>query len=1436
MSTINDSVATRNYTAIEAANATITKGAVQQHAQSVKDATASNLASAVQGGNAKEAKRVASDILRYLPAARDGSADRLGPLGSNVRSMGLSHPVLRDVFIQQPRAVRPRNAEAGNELNMTVQERKAAAGMLAAPLASRYDVPDGSSPASLKAYSDWSTDQALQSEQLATQLRTPFAQGKNPQDDPVAWEIYTARSAAAGSDRVRAQAAIAAELRAVYQGDPKNQAATEEAAGAIAARMKPAGGDQQALLASITQSALKTVLDETPEQRHTNTRLYEVHRAGDKLDGLMADRQAGRAVADQDIVAARNAFAAAREHLMRAVGHELDGEIPQITVNQAANKDARAVAAERIARRHPSDSELHVALNAQVILRIATAAQGPEQQMKLLGELTPRSLDPTIRAFVFSDARGAAIVDRYVDWAAGQVTDAYSQAAKTYEGLHQKDYFLKLARGTPPALAATEKLLALTDPHTRPYVKPEIAASIFKSLRTSADHHPSTMERIIGDLTRKGEWHSVLLGKDNPMGARHAPHPTYHQVVRNISVAMDHMGRAQDAGSGKYDSPLIEQEVSYLGRQFAEHIGQLVPKPSVPGQPGPSPLASWFDPGFKQAATEGSVILALETAKQLSVPGAKFAKPLYPDWNPRTQANVTLQFVQQGIQSLELNTKELFTRTNRNMAPLSAPIARFGVNMTEAQIRQGVDRILSDPVKGKKLYETLLTDRKELDLRGGQLIRLGETVGFYQQSLEGLTQFANVQKARNELLDSQESTSAVMLSNTATLAIGTRTARKMIDADLTRGLLEPQRYNWISQAMDFSEFVAETYILQKPNPQHPDYSWRTTVPADDPSKYGTWGQTTSRRIPRWGMPPDVVGEQRLYSPADIKGTATAYEATRLGRTPLGGLAVWGIGGGFQVALTDYLYEEVGLDASEQWRKPLLVGLVGGFAAFHLVEAGAAAIRVGPHTWRNLQDSGALQSLESKAPLLYRKADWLLNRDQEWMRFSISGTKPLIGTLASLMAVATVWDVSGVVYRAQDSSDPSQGAWGSKWWKVGTHGVNALSDTVLLRLQVTEFAKRAGWTKLLAADAAIMRYSGLNALGSQAAKASAGTATARTAAARWLGRVLLLDNPLGVWVNLGYLGTTGVNWLVDQKRYVADLEHFDNAFLQGAGVGKMQAELLKDHAFFSGDGRGDGFALGYHAVGGDPASFVEYLNKQTDRNKLEGAILAAGELPQHLQDPSEWPELPSADDYYLSLPVKMNQQIAASDQRFTFNEQRQRFEDRLTQMYFDAGRWIYFGPAGTQPQENQLVSYDPATHTAVKSDGKRNWEEEIRVAGLKQNDPNAPYLALPDGIPANLDPNRFPTIHYNERKQRYEDSATGLYYAPTQQAWRQDDSAADPRLGTHYYYPQHVLSIHAKAPGFKDATPRYPTGVAGWEAYLKANNMMPPTRNSTARAE
>jgi len=1241
-----------------------------------------------------------------------------------------SHPVTQDAAA--PPSISP--------LNLTQPWKAPVLVPVRAPVA----LPPAT-PESARAYTDETLATARSSQQLADKMKKDLGNTK-PEDDPTAWTMYNTRSQVAAQDWVTAEQAMAAELRLTYQAAPANKTATQSAATELGARY----GDDPAVQLHAGK-ALNTVLNESALERTSNTTLYDLHRAASKLDGLIASQADGAAVSDQDIATARSDYMAQQKLLLAALEPELGDAIRNLpTVVQMKEVDLDGYAARGMLSRYKDDPEFKAVLQAAVVIKKTAPSEilGPEAQMQKLGELTPASLDPSARRLIMNDPRITPVIDRYVDWAAGSVTASYDNAIDYYKDIdHDPEYQRLMFEGKPPALAASERLVQLTDYNERPYVTPQIAARIINKLRTQQDADGSTtLGKVVDDLALRGEHDKELLGKDNPSGSALSEYPTYNKVISNLSVAVDNAARGSDMKTMQWDSPEIQQAVQGMGGDIAEALPR-VRQPAGVGPVEMAPYGSRFDVGFEQAAADGSVTLGLEVARQLRT---QPADTYYPGYDGELQADKTLKSVSEGIKQFQENTKTLFDQVNANMAPISSPAARFGPAMTEEQMRAGIKEITGTE-DGKKVVATMEQDHNKLDLQGGRLLRVGESVQFYRGDLGDLDGYHAVDRSRTELLDAPESTSTVLLSESATRRIAVQTARSMLDDELEHGFRGPTVYGAAAQFVgDFPEFLVETFVL-KGSPNVP-------------------------------LTPDVTA---------------AIDGMRIGHLPvLASGTIWGVGGGFQLAATEY-FKDVHFDEKEAWRKPLLMGLVGGFATFHLWEAGFAMARMRPEHFSLIPSIS--EGLEAKAPWLFYTPG--TERDR-MTQFTAKPTPGLVASLAGLMSIAVVWDASGVGYRGAEGD----------WTKVGTHSTNFLMDVALLRLQTSVLT-----TSLLngkPAESLLMR---------SLVHPEKELVWLKNLALR---RVpLLAANPFGWIVNIAYAATSVINWGIDQNRYINKLEKFDGLFLKGAGVNKPQADVLNQHGWFSGDGKGDGLAVGYLALNGDPARFVDYVNSLPPK-VLDALMGASAVLPKHVEE-GQSPALPQSTAYYLTLPVDP----AGADvdkTRIVYSEPRDRYEDSTTQMYFQDGKWQYFGAANAGPGAGELRSYDPVSMTVSKDDGSKSWTESlVPQSKLPAAQTDGAFLSLP-ADPTKIDVSRYTTINYNAKNQRYEDSVTQTYWA--QGKWFYDAKIGNsmgyvpPRQDDLVFYdPAQMGLLHRN--GFMELMQI--TSTAGLQNWMFANGVPMP---------
>ncbi|WP_144340215.1 LysM domain-containing protein [Sinorhizobium sp. BJ1] len=1043
---------------------------------------------------------------------------------------------------------------------------------------------------------------AQASQRHAEMLHKPFGR-KQPGSDPTAWNLYAAQKAIANQDMAKAEQAIAAGLRRLYRGDARNAGVTEAAVHEIAYRYRD---DPQ--IQRIVAKAFETAKTETPTQRATNEKLHEVNRAGDKLDALLADKADKKPVSDRDLQGASDDLDARRKELLAAATKELEDTYKGLpTTVLLKDLDPLGYAQRLVYDRYLSDPELKNATDAARIIR--EVGEAPEEnRMQKLGELTPKSLDPTVRRVVMSDPRVQKVIDNYV-------ANAKTQVDQTY----QKE-------GTLPAAA---KLREVVDPKNNPAVTPEISARIINEAL------PGTITDIVKDISPGG---STRWSNDVRMGTVQVD---INRVAVDLSAAVDFAAAGSDPINSRWDSDSIRNAVQGVG-----HLVATIPN---------APLQMM---GFQEAVANGHVTLALETITQIKnldrgdlPPGKDF--DIF-EHNRGAILDRMLLAVEQGLGQFQKNTKTELEGVQKNLSPFLVPTDRYGTAMTEEQLRAGIEALGKN---NPKIFETIGQDRKKLDDLGYRLIRSSEAVQFYRNELGGLDGYKEVDGARVNLMSQQETASALFLSDSATRRVATQAARKMLgDSWEAAGAPLPQKYGLGAQFLgDFTEFLAETYVVK--------------------------GVAGGVNVP-------------------------GVQASRIAHLPaLAGPAIFAVGGGLQAALTAYLYDNVKFDQDQQWRKPILLGLVGGFAAFHLAEAGMAMARLRPHMFDQLPR--LRDALAENAPWIYVEPG---SKRDMMTRAVVEATTPLVGTLAGMMAVAFVWDASGVWYNA-----------GKDNVKAWTHGANLASDTILLRLQTRELAKKILESPMLRNEV----YK--KVLGKLA------TSKGLDLIERALFRIpILASNPIGWLVNIGYLTTTIVNWAVDQNRSQNKLEGLEKTFLMGAGITEPQAEVLKRHGWWTGSSQANGFAFAYHLMGGDPEKFIDYVNG-IPPDKFEDTMKAAAGL-----SPENGGEVPYSQPGVALLrlppdPSRVNVQLYSN---IKYDAEKKRWEDPATGMVLRDGdeRWRYDHDLGVPPVtvehgsgRRAVYEYDPRTHVTeprvtsmpirpLSIEGLENWLNAHGVPG------------------------------------------------------------------------------------------------------------------------
>ncbi|HEY5809363.1 MAG TPA: hypothetical protein VIT67_15420, partial [Povalibacter sp.] len=1140
---------------------------------------------------------------------------------------------------------------------------------------------------------------AQASETIADQLEKKWG-NTDPAEDQIGWTALVTRRRVADQDWAKAEQAIAAELRLVRGNDPRNTAAVENAAHEIANRYR----DNPDTQARVT-AALQTVLTESPMERATNIKLNDVNQAAARLDELLAIRDAGQPVSAAELTAARTNYDNKRKDLLAAVAVELDARYQ--SMSGVPLNDTLALAANGM-NRYADDPELTAVLKAAVILRrvIDAGGQGTEAQMNLLGTELPRGVDPNVKGLVMSDARIIALSDKYTTEAAASVADAYK------------------TRGT---LAGAEALRDATNPSLHPAMSPQLAAQIInKSL--------PTVGQIVGDINNKEPKGGGGYANGQPVQIE-GP-----KVVLALAQSVEVAAAGSDWQQHTYDSPEISTAVRSVARLIATHPQR--------------DLIIW---GPQEAVKNGYATLALQVAVELGQitegdvqrpPGGGNGRT-FDDFNRQREywRDNTLEAINTGLQQLQQTVDTTLETAAEGMAPLLAQ-GKYADALTDEAFNSGIQSLTASDTE---LQKKVKAGREAIDALGYRLLRTSESVEFYRTQLGGVGGYGKLDQTRNELMKNERSTTVILASDAATFRAGTQIVRGMAADELRNGGALNQTYGVGAQTVgDLSEFLAETYLIKNLN----------------------------------------VQAGALPKPSAVNVPGVDIDVSRAAHLPFfGGVAIWGAGGGLQAVLTGYLFDNVHIDSpTGDLRKALLLGLVGGFAGFHLMQAGMALVRIGQHSFAPGGGSNAaVDWLDGKISEWSRKISGLAGKDaswglyvregtarENWTRLSVEATPGLIRQLVGLMTLATLWDASGLFESATGLQKYSDTA--TRFEKSVAHGVNLFSDTILLRLQLREMALRYLGKQVmadpelraLAAQRAAaegirfdLRTAGVYALGepgrppafatgrnwwasssflnkfeaaftdvkwaeklAPSLRAALFREVAGKGSTQWAVRVLG-SNPIGWIVNIAYLATTVVNWWWDHNKAIDTFERYDRAFLSGVGIDAAHVEVMKQHHWWSGDGKVNGFLKMYVELGGHPAEFLAYVASMSPQqlDKLMQGLDAASAAPEELPETS-------ATDYWL-LPVDpTDARQRQYNGNLKFNAEKQRWEDIQLGMYFvEDGRWQSIDVA----VPGHYVAYDASTHKLTRPYYEGDVDPQHPMYGRPYNDTTVIAPASSNGL-------------------------------------------------------------------------------------------------------
>ena len=907
-------------------------------------------------------------------------------------------------------------------------------------------------------------------------------------------------------------------------------------------------------------------------------------------------------------------------------------------------------------------------------------------------------------------------------------------------------------------VAGAEALRDVTDPSKHSAVSPEIAARIINQSKP-------TLEKIVDDIaTRQAK------GKDGQRTITDIGSGI--KVAKALSAAVDVAAAGGDWEKKEYSNPEIKAAV--------EGIAHLI---------ATKPASDITQLGFKDAVADGHATLALETVRQVSTlkmdevdmgAAGKFHDAGRFEKQQGVWRDATLRAINDGLNGLKKNNEGMLDKATKGMAPLLVQ-GKYSQLLTEDDFVKG-QRAMIEKFPGLK--KDIIDGRKDIDDMGYRLLRTSEAVDFYSKDLGGMDGYKKADGTRKSLMADEKVTSTILLSDSASMRASTQIARKMLSDDLKNGGGEAQKFGIGAQLTgDLAEFLAETYVIGKVN-------------------------------------------------GGVNLPGAAINASRAAHLPyFGGTVIWGVGGAFQAALTGYLFDNVQVgDVGGPLRKALLLGLVGGFAGFHLMQAGMGAARIQPHSLGDgllgkggdkldtkIKNFGtkffdAAESGESSWGLYVKEGSV---RDR-WTRLATEATQPLVKQLVGLMTIATAWDGSGVFMNLNGTlpfkNPDGTAATDTQQFKLGTQSVNLASDAMLLRLQVREMTLRSLGAKVMA-DPALKaaaetrwkierfafaasegkkvaelkphefsfntRLAGKYALGESGVDgAAARTALGEASATRkFLGTSKMLD----VFEHLFGTGSKGnaAKWAETLSPSVRGLL-FRNIVKEGA------TKTVGRFAVFGSNPIGWVVNIAY--LGTTVANWAWDHNKNIqnfqnyDRTFMEGVGLDkahADVMAEH-----DWWSSDAKVDGFLKAYA-------------TTGGDPEKFID-------------YINKTDTKVLGKMLEATESLTDHL---DGKGNVSDA--------NPFYDSYLALPPE-PADVDLSKHPTIRFNAEKNRYEDSATGMFHEKGKLDWRLDQNGNI----TSYFPEERKLTFYSLAG--PHTTTIHISSAAGWKNWLAARDLpLPP---------
>ena len=466
--------------------------------------------------------------------------------------------------------------------------------------------------------------------------------------------------------------------------------------------------------------------------------------------------------------------------------------------------------------------------------------------------------------------------------------------------------------------------------------------------------------------------------------------PQHLDIASDLSQIVDMAAAGGSSSTGKYDTPEITAAVNGVAQTIAS-----------------TPQAG-LQPGLKSAVSNGYATLALATALQTqnltpaqmsSGSGVPTSADKFAAWKTAT-VNSMLGDIKTGISQFRSNVDSTFASV-ANSTPQLAAQSIYSKDLSPAQFNAGVGAMVNGlpasnqgpavaPVNGLK--STINQGLNTITALGLRIATTDNAVTFYGNTALGKTAgFGGVQQSSDSLVSDPNAIAAQLASPEARTLEIAQTWRQTFN-----GSSPTQYYSIGAQTTgDLVEFLAESY----------------------------WAKSAAT----------TPGSLVLQSDA---GDTLVLDAARVGHSPFA--LAWASGAAFQGALTDWLVNNShpGGPASLV-RKSLTIMIVGGFAAMHGGQAGAALAR-----W--------LGSLGNSSVTLDSTLDKI-------SRLTVEPTVELIQGLTVLMGLASVSDAAGLTYDLTGLQP--FGSTAQKYVNSGAVFANLFSDVTLFQLQLKGWAQQ-----------------------------------------------------------------------------------------------------------------------------------------------------------------------------------------------------------------------------------------------------------------------------------------------------------------------------------------------------------------------------------------